>query len=43
MKCEFDLKDKKGKVVGQLTVNIDKQPEDNQFLQMTWIGKDLMK
>ena len=32
MKCEFELKGQKGKVVGTLIVNIDKQPEDNQFL-----------
>ncbi|CAD8099616.1 unnamed protein product [Paramecium primaurelia] len=42
MKQEFELKDKKGKGVGTLIVNIDKQPEDNQFLQLSWIGKDLM-
>ena len=42
MKTILQLKTEKGKDAGKLQVNIDKQPEDNQFITFHWAGVDLI-
>lgn len=42
MRVELEIKTKKGKHAGIVMISVDKQPEENQYLQMTWSGIDLI-